>query len=450
MPNLTRVRIVLWLGTILGLDTTFLLAVLGRIIPSVAGLLTTILIGTHFPAIEQGYFYSFISLLSLQTFVELGLGQVIVQFAAHEWAHLSYNRKQGITGDQAARSRLASLARLAMTWFSVGAFFLLAIFIVGGFAAFGSRATAIDWQAPWFGLCLVTVLNVALLPVQFLLEGCNQLRAVYLLRALQALGNSGGLCVAILAGIGLWAAAAGASINLAWTLFFVLGPQRSFYKALIGKPELARIHWRSELWPMQWRIAISTISGFFMSAVVTPMTFRLAGPIAAGQLGMSMTFTTALLSISALPIAVRAPSLGMAIARKDYVSLDRIMFRAASVSFSLWLCGAAALAGGLALLRLYHIPFAHRLLSEPIFLIFLLSSGLQCMTSAIAVYLRAHKREPFMVMGVVFALGLFCAYSLFGTLWGIFGLAAANLGAMLLMTPITWSMLIRYRNEWHS
>ena len=37
-------------------------------------------------AAEQGYYYTFNSLLALQVFVDLGLTTVIVQFAGHKWS----------------------------------------------------------------------------------------------------------------------------------------------------------------------------------------------------------------------------------------------------------------------------------------------------------------------------------------------------------------------------
>ena len=54
-----------------------------------AGLVTAFLIVKHFSPAVQGYYYTFASLLALQVFVELGLGTVLVQFAAHEWSRLS-------------------------------------------------------------------------------------------------------------------------------------------------------------------------------------------------------------------------------------------------------------------------------------------------------------------------------------------------------------------------
>jgi hypothetical protein len=36
-------------------------------------------------AVEQGFYYTFGSVLALQVFVKLGLVTVIVQMASHEW-----------------------------------------------------------------------------------------------------------------------------------------------------------------------------------------------------------------------------------------------------------------------------------------------------------------------------------------------------------------------------
>jgi hypothetical protein len=433
----------------LGIDFTFVLALVGRVIPSLGGLVMTFLVASRFPKLEQGFFYAFVSLLALQVFVELGLGQVIVQFAAHEFAFLSFDRRKGFNGDADALSRLSSLARLAALWFGAGGVALMIILAVAGQVIFG-HATSVSWQAPWRALCAITAMNLALMPAQFLLEGCNQLRNVYFLRAMQSLCNQLGLCTAILFGAGLWSCAVGAAAMASCTLLFIIGRSRKFYGPLSRRPQASVIHWRAELWPMQWRIGISSISGYFAYGVVTPLAFRLIGPIPAGQLGMSMTLINAMSSVASLPIALKIPAMGMAIAQKNFAQLDQMALRATLMNCGLWLCGASALAGGLYLLSFYHLPIATRVLPLGIFWLWLLASAQSpCAGAPIGAYMRAHKMEPFAGVGAVYALGTFVLYLLFGKLWGITGMGAAQLISLAIMTPVIFTMMRRYRRQNH-
>jgi hypothetical protein len=341
------------------------------------------------------------------------------------------------------------LARLASLWFGAGGVALMLILAVAGQVIFG-HAASVTWQAPWLALCAVTALNLALLPAQFLLEGCNQLRNVYLLRAMQSLCNQLGLCTAILCGARLWSCAVGAAVMASCTLLFIVGRSRKFYATLSQRPQSSVIHWRAELWPMQWRIGIASISGYFAYGVVTPLAFRLVGPIPAGQLGMSMTLINAMSSVASLPVALKIPAMGMAIAQKKFVELDQMVLRATLTNCGLWICGASTLSGGLYLLSLYQVPIATRVLPLGIFWLWLLASAqLPCAGVPIGAYLRAHKMEPFAGVGVIYALATFVLYLVFGKLWGITGMGAAQLISLAIMTPVTVAMLLRYRRQNH-
>jgi hypothetical protein len=430
-------------------DLTLVLAFIGRIIPSATGLLITFIVATRFAKVEQGFFYAFVSLQALQVLVELGLGQVIVQFAAHEFALLSFDRRNGFDGDAGALSRLSSLARIASLWFGGGGLVLMLILAIAGQIIFGHAASVI-WQAPWLALCAVTALNLMLMPTQFLLEGCNQLRTLYFLRATQSLCNQLGLCAAILLGAGLWASAVGAAAMASCTLLFILGRNRKFYATLSRRPQASVINWRAEVWPMQWRIGISSVAGYFAYSVVTPLAFRLVGPIPAGQLGMSMTLINAMSSVAALPIALKVPAMGMAIAQRNFAQLDRMALRATLMNCGLWLCGASVLAGGVYVASFYHLPIASRVLPLGIFWLWLLASAQSpCAGLPIAAYMRAHKIEPFAMVGVVYALGTFVLYLIFGRIWGITGMGVAQLFSLAIMTPVIFNMMRRYRGQHH-
>lgn len=69
----------------LGLSRAVIFSVLLKSWQAGAGLLGLFLISIYFPPEVQGYYYTFASLVALQSFVELGLYLVIVNSASHEW-----------------------------------------------------------------------------------------------------------------------------------------------------------------------------------------------------------------------------------------------------------------------------------------------------------------------------------------------------------------------------
>src|SRR5437016_12217930 len=53
---------------------------------------------------EQGFYYTFGSILGFTVFLELGLESVLVQFASHERAHLTWTRSGTLEGESKSKS----------------------------------------------------------------------------------------------------------------------------------------------------------------------------------------------------------------------------------------------------------------------------------------------------------------------------------------------------------
>src|ERR1700689_2809228 len=114
-------RIRHWLQRVLGLDRAVGFAVLARFWSSAAGLVTVALIARFLSPAEQGYYYTFGSLVALQIVFELGFSFVILQLASHERAELSISSDYEISGAPIAHARLASVIQKSVRWYSVGA-----------------------------------------------------------------------------------------------------------------------------------------------------------------------------------------------------------------------------------------------------------------------------------------------------------------------------------------
>ena len=97
-------RIRNWLRTVLGLDRAVGFTVLARFWGSAAGLVTVLLIARFLTPAEQGYYYTFGSLVAIQMIFELGFSFVILQMASHERARLSISADYEITGDPIAHA----------------------------------------------------------------------------------------------------------------------------------------------------------------------------------------------------------------------------------------------------------------------------------------------------------------------------------------------------------
>jgi hypothetical protein len=434
----------------LEIDQAILFGILARVWGLIAGTVTILLITSHFSPEVQGYYYTFNQLLALKVFAELGLSTVIIQFASHEWSGLSLNKNGYIVGRADSLSRLASLGQFAFRWYSIAGVITTIGLSLAGYIFFStSPDIGIDWIAPWLMLCLLTGLNLALAPFLAILEGCNQVRQVYFYQlVLAVLSNLAGW-LSILSGANLWTAPIYSITGLIWEVFFLWIRYGKFFKSLLLAKTGSRIGWR-EIWPMQWRIAISWVSGYFIFSLFTPVMFQFQGPVMAGKMGMTLTLINALSAVSGTWLIAKAPRFGVLIAKQAYQQLDRLFLKATVVSTYVASFGGCFIFSCIYYLYSTHHPLSTRFLSPMPTALFLIALLLQHWISAMAVYLRAHKREPYMGLSVINGAATAISTLVLGRYFGALGMAAGYLGVTLIVFVIAAIIFCRCRNIWHS
>ena len=159
-----------------------------------AGLVTIPIVIHYLEPVLQGYYYTFASLIALQSFFELGFGIVISVYASHEWVRLWMDKSGRIAGDTRARSRILSLGRFVITYFGLAALAYLAIIATVGFHVLSRNADpSVDWRLPWLLHIGFSAVSLWLMPFLSLMEGCNQVAAVTCFRLLQSLVANGAL-----------------------------------------------------------------------------------------------------------------------------------------------------------------------------------------------------------------------------------------------------------------
>ena len=76
----------------IGIDKSISYTITARLIQAIGTLANLFLISRILSSNEQGYYYTFGSIIAIQVFFELGLNTIIIQFVAHEVAHLNLNK----------------------------------------------------------------------------------------------------------------------------------------------------------------------------------------------------------------------------------------------------------------------------------------------------------------------------------------------------------------------
>ena len=91
----------------IGMDKSIAYSSASRIISGVAGVFTAFFVSTFLSGVEQGFYFTFGSLLALQVFFELGLTGIMTQYVAHEASHVRIKDDGLFEGDSVHVSRLA-------------------------------------------------------------------------------------------------------------------------------------------------------------------------------------------------------------------------------------------------------------------------------------------------------------------------------------------------------
>lgn len=418
---------------------------------ALAGPATMLVIAHWLTAVEQGFYYTFSSVLALQVFVELGLVTVIVQVASHEWAFLKREPDGRISGDLRALSRLASLLRFALKWYAVSGLLVMVGLSVGGFIFFSAKPhPEIAWQWPWFALCGIAGLALMMSPIFSVIEGCNQVASIYSFRFTQGILNSLAVIVSLLLGLGLYALAVAALVRFMCGLMFIAWKHRVFIRQILTTGITERINWLGEVWPFQWRIGVSWMSGYFIFSIFTPVMFYYHGPKVAGQMGMTLTLVAAIEALAAAWIGTRTPQFGMLIAQKQYTELDRLFRRLLRVTLSLAAICALGVFGLVYGLQTARLPLADRVLPLLPVALLLGQKILNVAVADMALYLRAHKSEPLMLSSIISAVLVGLSTWVLGAHYGPTGAAAGFLTVSVVWGfPSCYYVFQHYRAIWH-
>lgn len=432
---------------IAGLDFHVLVTLLFRGWAIVAGAATVFLLPLWISPTEQGYYFTFASVLALQIFFELGLNQIVMQLVSHEVAHLTETTDGRLTGNESHLGRLSSLARLIGRWYGVAAILFALVGGIAGAVFFTQKGTEpmSVWLGVWAVLVGATAANLWLSPGLAVMEGCGKVGQVARLRLVQSVLGYACLWATLLSGAGLWAATAVPVISVVCTGYWLKSHGNLLHwlssRAADVKTQLS---WRTDVLPLQWRIALSWASGYLIFNLFTPMVFSHHGAVEAGRLGMALTVFSAISTIGMSWVNAKAPNFTMHIARgerRELNSLFKALFIRSTVAIALTSTGFVLIAW---YLNQIGLPLMMRIASPSVLTVLAIVTIVNSTVFAMAIYMRAHREEPMLIQSVVVGLTVTCAVY-FGSKNGIFAMMFFYmLVSILVSLPWTIWLFRRY------
>lgn len=445
-------------ATKLGIDKAIFFTSLARIIQAGGGVVSVLFVAKFLTGVEQGFYYTFGSIVAIQIFFELGLNGIITQYVAHEVSHLKWEDEIKLSGENKYISRLSSLLHFSVKWYVFFAFLLLVTLIAVGFtffAKYGADSETVVWKLPWILLTISTTLSLLIAPVLAFVEGLGKVKEIAKIRLYQQIIGLlfvwGGLCL----GLKLYIPGINGIVGIVIVLIFFLSSDFTKILSTIWKISIVeKVDYKKEIFPYQWKIALSWISGYFIFQLFNPVLFATEGAIVAGQMGMTLAALNGIQALSLSWMTTKIPLYSGLIAQKKYDLLDLIFNKTLKQSISI---------NGLALVLMFLMIFlirhfniiiggldlGSRFLDSLPMILMMVPLFINQFVSSWATYLRCHKQEPFLYISIV--IGLLCSLStiLLGKYMGVIGVTGGYCLITTCSLPWAYYIFKIKKEEWH-
>ena len=445
------------IGQLVGVDKAIFFTSTARIVQGLGGIISVIFVARFLTGIEQGFYYTFGSLLAIQIFFELGLNGIITQYVAHEVSHLTQNGEK-YEGEDKYLSRLASLLHFCVKWYGVLSIALFVLLSSTGFIFFSNfyKAEApVNWLMPWLLLSVGTTLYFMLSPFIAFIEGLGKVKEVAKIRLIQQVTTMLVVWSALLMGLKLYVGGVGTLIGVTILCYFIFSKFLPLFRNIYAIKIIERVSYRNEIFPFQWKIALSWVSGYFIFQLFNPVLFATEGAVVAGQMGMTLTALNAILGFTLSWVTTKVPTFSGLIAQKKYIQLDnlfnRTLLQSSVINISA-LIGMFVFIFGIRYLNIQigGKNLGDRFLTYLPMLFMMLPILLNHIIAALATYLRCHKREPMMIQSIT--MGVLCSLStiFLGRYFGVIGMTTGYMILVVISFIWTYFLFIINRRKWHN
>lgn len=351
--------------------------------------------------IDQGLWFSIISLGALVILVDLGFSSIVALFTAHEFAFLKLNSDSLIVGDPVYLDKLASLFIFCLKQIKKVCLFIFPIILIVNFIILSSKSNYEIWVFPWAiynCAAVITFINNILLAF---VEGCDQVSFSQKIRLQSSIINIVFTILLLISHVNLYALGIGTFFSAIIMSTLIA---RKFGKTLyILSTNSASYNWASELYRLLIKYAGSYLSGYCIFSIFTPLALTNYDTISAGRVGLSISLCMAFLAVANVWIMIVTPKINMLIASDANIE-SRSIFRKALFLSTITFVGEVIVFFFFYFTLKDKVLLFGRLVSISSFLILVGGWFCQVFINSFAIYIRAHKEEPLVTSSVLAAI----------------------------------------------
>lgn len=443
----------------IGIDKSIAYSSGARVVQALAGVLSIFFISIFLTGIEQGFYYTFGSILALQVFFEMGLTGIMTQYVAHEASHLTLDTNGEYQGEEKYRSRLASLVHFCVKWYTVLALLVFVFLNIVGFVYFNrygvSQGEEVLWSTPWSLICISTSIQLFISPLTSILKGLGYVKETSKISFFQQLIVP--LCTWIGLACGLKLYVTGIGYLISSLIWFVLVARLDLVRVLYNLwrvPVTERVAYMTEIFPFQWKIALSWISGYFIFQLFNPVLFATEGALVAGQMGMTLQALNAINAFAMSWINTKVPLFSNLVALKNYTQLDDVFNKTLKQMIFVCTFLLTSFFSLIVFLNVTQLQIGSSILAERFLpyipmVLMMVSVLLSQYVFAWATYLRCHKQEPFLWNSVVIGVLSLLSTLILGNYFGLYGIVLGYFSLRILSNIWGRYTFVTYKNRWH-
>src|SRR5207253_858064 len=149
---------------------------------------------------------------------------------------------------------------LSFQWYAGMAILFALLLLPGGwwFFARNTQNASVVWHLPWLWVVMAATGSLLLSPLLTIMEGCGLVAEIALMTLLQGIVRALCLWFVFWRGWGLYGGPLCTSAGVLVALIWIWTRRRHFLFDLRRMaPAVPTLSWRNEVWPLQWKFAIS-------------------------------------------------------------------------------------------------------------------------------------------------------------------------------------------------
>jgi hypothetical protein len=264
-----------------------------------SGLIVLFIVTNLFEIKEQGQYYLILSLVALQSFVDLGIIPVMSNVILRDWTEYKNTVSDHLQSNKI--SKIRGYFYFFLKWYSILSFILLFISVIFSLN-FREDSQLFNLL---ISISFIVVLNFFLNLFWLFLEGIGDFYNLYLFRTIQLLFSTGCLFFFITCDFGIHSLLFFYSSLFFSSVIFIFFKWRTFKFLIFG--ERIIFQYFKEIFPFHFNVFIQSLFGYFTWQALIPLFYDKTGALFSGKLGVTLQIAALFLSFSTFLVYSKSP-----------------------------------------------------------------------------------------------------------------------------------------------